>query len=81
MWVYPGAGTYPVIEHEAGSVNCTDEGGDKWMCTREPGHVGRHLAGIGNNAVAAAWPGEHEPTEADLSDEELARDDGPVTGW
>ena len=69
MWVRPAGGTFPVIEHEAGSVNCTDGGGGGWRCTREPGHVGRHLAGVGNNAVAAAWPGEHEPTEADLSDE------------
>ena len=67
MWVRPAGGTFPVIDTE--SVNCRDGGGGGWRCTREPGHVGRHLAGIGNNAVAAAWPGEHEPTEADLSDE------------
>lgn len=45
------------------------EDGHHLYCTLDRGHAGRHLAfGLSSN-VCAAWPGEHEPTEADLSDE------------
>lgn len=38
-----------------------------FTCTRGIGHTGRHLAGTGGD-IAAAWPGEHPPTVADLTD-------------
>lgn len=37
-----------------------------WGCTRPTGHPGRHFATAGLMRVFAAWPGEHEPTPADL---------------
>ena len=36
-------------------------------CSRAAHHTGRHIAiGTQADAVFAAWPGEHEPTLADL---------------
>ena len=29
---------------------------------------GRHMASIGDDQVVAAWPGDHEPTVADLGE-------------
>lgn len=40
---------------------------DYWYCSREPGHPGRHLACLYRDTVIAAWPGTHEPTQADLT--------------
>jgi hypothetical protein len=39
-----------------------------YLCTRRKGHPGRHLATTTPNRkrVSAAWPGDHEPTIADL---------------
>ena len=44
-----------------------NEVGEFW-CTRPPGHPGRHMASIGEDLVVAAWPGDHEPTVADLGE-------------
>lgn len=38
-----------------------------YMCSRAPGHPGRHIA-VGVEVVAA-WPGTHQPTMAELRDE------------
>lgn len=38
------------------------------LCTRDPGHSGRHMAQGSNFEIWAAWPGDHEPTAADLTD-------------
>jgi hypothetical protein len=40
------------------------------QCTRVDGHAGRHMASVGGNAIIAAWPGNHPPSVADLSDPE-----------
>lgn len=40
-------------------------GGAAYLCTRRRGHAGRHLA-QGSFEFFAAWPGEAEPTLADL---------------
>jgi hypothetical protein len=42
-----------------------------WLCTRDVGHPGRHMA-QGHVVVAAAWPGTHAPTLADLGDTQVA---------
>lgn len=44
-----------------------NEAGVFW-CTRTPGHPGRHMASNGEDQVVAAWPGDHEPTVADLGE-------------
>ncbi len=70
MWRYV---PYEVVE-VAGLVpfdlsdarrGCGDER-DGWHCTRLPHAAGRHLATAGGLRVMAAWPGDHEPTAADL---------------
>lgn len=48
-----------------------DDAGWVWWCTRltERGrHKGRHMDASVNGRVYAAWPGDHEPTAADLTD-------------
>lgn len=36
-----------------------------FVCTRDVNHPGRHIAEAGT-FIVAAWPGDHEPTLADL---------------
>lgn len=51
----------------ASDQTCSEVG--EFWCTRPPGHpMGRHMASIGDDQVVAAWPGDHEPTVADLGD-------------
>jgi hypothetical protein len=38
-----------------------------YICCRTEGHPGRHMAQVAPDAVVAAWPGDHEPTVADLT--------------
>ncbi len=47
---------------------CGEEYQDR-VCTRPPGHSGRHLAYSTGTRVIAAWPGRHAPIVADLYDE------------
>lgn len=52
------------------AADCPEKGpAGTFCCTRDAGHPGRHLAGTGRGKVIAAWPGEHTPTEADLTDQ------------
>lgn len=39
------------------------------LCTRDRKHPGRHMAQGQKKDVWAAWPGDHEPTVADLTDQ------------
>lgn len=71
--------------HLGGGDECPSETpeDDPWYCSRKLGHPGRHIAvGAG---VAAAWPGTHEPTLADLDDPKPAAEQTPTltlpAGW
>lgn len=60
-------GLYRAINDERGDLGpCGDTEGSRGICTRYPGHPGRHMA-QGHIRIVAAWPGDHEPTVADLT--------------
>ena len=58
--------SYIVADRGAGGAVC-DAMRDGFGCSREPGHpAARHIA-VGGGIIAAAWPGAHRPTFAELA--------------
>ena len=51
-WMATGEDLPPDLT--SGPVCCRAQWG-RWVCTRRPGHTGRHAAGTGTHIVAV-WP-------------------------
>jgi hypothetical protein len=66
-------GKYPDLyraieaERKTPGRSCTESRPLLGLCTRDPGHPGRHMAQGMDLNVLGAWPGAHEPTIADLT--------------
>ncbi len=61
-WTGAKAGRWSGMDGDA----CVVQGPRGFLCTRDPGHAGRHVAtGCLGTLAFEAWPGDHEPEDAD----------------